>query len=410
LSELQLALIALAVLALLALFLSEKWQEQRRVRRLRERLHGGVGDALLQAGRAGAVDPPGEPMRLGDRDAAPAASMGGAGTAVGTEHPPAMAPRGGPDGGVTSEALVAPGLFLRPDWAEDPLLDCSLEIRCARAVDGVSVIEAAARLLHAPWKLPVHFVVWDGRHQQWVLPDRFGYYTDALASIQLADRRACVDEAEIERFVQAVQDLAQTLGADVDLPDAARLVAQAGELDRLCARFDVRIGLTVESGGGGWTGPQLRAAAQECGFVATGNQRWVQRMVAEVGTLERAHGAVDSDDGADRGPAIDLPQADDGRGPAHDLYTLKVDPDDPHRLVLEYDIARAPVASAAFGAMVEHARFLAATLGGSVVDDHGRPIDERSVATVERQLAEVFAQMRTAGIEPGSTRARRLYR
>jgi hypothetical protein len=430
-SELQLALIALALLALLALYMGEKWQEHRRLRRLRERLHGGVGDVLLQTHgqlhgpvHAGASltaqrhppltpDPQAEAMR----SAALGRSAGGAGAAGGrvdpgfagddevlsgngsiasgfvppgrdtaTESFEYVVERGESGGGerdvgrVTSEPVSTPAMLLHPDWAEDPLLDCSLEIRCARAVDGVSVIDAAANLGHANWKLPVHFVVWDGRHQQWVLPDRFGYYTDALASIQLADRRVCIDEAEIARFVQVVQQLAQTLGADLDLPDPARLVVQAQELDRLCARFDIRIGLTVESGGTPWTGPQLRNAAQECGFTATGNQRWVRR------SEEPAPGEQ-----------------------GLDLYSLQVASPSMTRLALELDIALAPVASRAFASMVDSARDLAAALGGRVVDDNGKPIEAKSVDAIERQLAQVFEEMRAAGVEPGTTRARRLY-
>jgi hypothetical protein len=44
-----------------------------------------------------------------------------------------------------------------------------------------------------------------------------------------------------------------------------------------------------------------------------------------------------------------------------------------------------------------------------VVDDNGQPIEARSVQAIERQLVEVCEQMRSAGIEPGSTRALRLY-
>jgi hypothetical protein len=392
-SELQLALIALAAVLLLALYAGEKWQEQRRLRRLRERLHGGVGDALLHSRAAGepapahaaAVPARAAHGRVDPRfSAAGAEFSAGAGLAGGAPRdagaPPAAAhAEDGADGAetgpsvVTSEPLSMPAALLHPDWVEDPLLDCSLEIRCARAVDGVSVIDAASVLAHGPWKLPVHFVVWDGRHQQWVLPDRFGYYTDALASIQLADRRGRLDEAELARFVQAVQQVAGALDADVDAPDPERLLAQAQELDRLCARFDIRIGLTVESTGAAWTGPRLRSAAQQAELVAVGAQRWV---------------------------------AVDAAGDA--LYHLDADAT-PGRATLELDVAAAPIDAHAFGAMVGTARTLAAELDARVVDDNARPIDPQSVEAIERQLARVYEDMRAAGIEPGSARARRLY-
>lgn len=401
--ELQLALLAVGALLLLALYAHGKWQEQRLLRRIRERLHGGVGDALLQSGsrrqepgffgtelpiaaqeKPAATPtpdrPPADPGRPADAAAAAAAAAYAAGEdtdfamAAAEEAEEAAEGAAAAPVEVTSEALRTPPALLQPAWSEDPLLDCSLEIRCAHAVDGVSVIDAAAPLAHASWPLPVNFVVWDGRHQQWVLPDRFGYYTDALASIQLADRRSRIDAATIEQFVRAVQELAVRLDADVDVPDAERLLVMASDLDRLCARFDVRIDLTLESTGAYWTGPQLRNAAHECGFVATSAQRWA---------------------------------FNDARG--EPLYTLQLDPAAMNRVILELDIAVAPVAAQPFRAMVESAWALAGLLGARVVDDNGAAIDERSVAAIEAQLARVYADMRGAGIEPGSTRARRLY-
>jgi len=440
-----LALLAVGALLLIALYAHGKWQERRLLRRMRERLHGGVGDALLQAaavprrqepgffgtnlstavpdksGAGRTADQPADesawpdalgatagPARSGIGSAAagvgPSWPAGGSAAAAGSSRPgvgsaaaaaAAAAYAAGEDtpfamaaaeeageqtaappmpAQVTSEALRTPPALLQPSWTEDPLLDCSLEIRCAHAVDGVSVIDAASALAHASWPLPVNFVVWDGRHQQWVLPDRFGYYTDALASLQLADRRTRIDAAGIEQFVRVVQELAVKLDADVDVPDTGRLLAMAADLDRLCTRFDIRIGLTVESTGPYWTGPQLRNAAHETGFVATGAQRWVCK-------------------DADGEP----------------LYTLQVDPAVMNRALLELDIAVAPVASQAFRAMVESAWALAGVLGARVVDDNGVPIDARSVDAIDAQLSRVYADMRAAGIEPGSTRARRLY-
>jgi len=388
------ALFAVAALLLLALYLSEKWKERRLLRRLRDRLHGGVADALLRTEAPGPREPPhlGDTAALALRTMAgrlePSLGTHGAPESAGTVGPARAAGEeeaGLPDSAsaaatpgdeaiVSSEPLRMPSVLLRPDWVEDPLLDCSLEIRCAHAVDGVSVIDAAAVLAHSAWGLPVHFVVWDGRHQQWVLPDRFGYYTDALASIQLANRKARIEEAEVLRFVQAAQKVAAALDADVDTPDVQRLLQQARELDGLCARFDMKLGLTVESTGGAWTGPQMRSAAQQAQFVATNGQRWVRY---------------------------------DAQG--EPLFTLEADSVSMRRLTLEFDIALAPIAARGFDAMQESATALAAALGGRVVDDNGNPIGESSLATVRSQLVRLYEEMVAAGIEPGSVRARRLY-
>jgi len=54
-------------------------------------------------------------------------------------------------------------------------------------------------------------------------------------------------EIDATRFVATAQQIAVGVDADFDAPDVPRLVAQAAELDQLCARFDVQITLTVEA-------------------------------------------------------------------------------------------------------------------------------------------------------------------
>jgi hypothetical protein len=420
-SDLQLALLAVAAAALIALYGWGKWQEFRLTRRLRERLHAGVGDALLEGGAAreqgwraagrmepvlgpavaatqpadsgrsapsGAVSAYGADredfdLSLPERAAGPADFFVGRGRTEAEELPVAafaeavgapVAGTGAAAEAVSSEGLRTPGALLRPGWEEDPLLDCSLEVRFARAVDGVSVIDAAAALTRTPWTVPVHFVVWDGRSQEWVLPDRFGYYSDALAAIQLADRGGPVTAQELQAFVQTVQALARKLDADVDAPDTARLLEQARALDALCARFDVRIGLTLASSGAPFTGPQLRNAAHGCGFRALASDRWSWSQ---------------------------------GEGP--ELFTLQASSRTPTQVVLELDVGRAPSGAQPFAALVASARELAQTLGARLVDDNGQALEERAIAGIQAQLDRLTGEMRAAGIEPGSARARRLY-
>jgi len=91
------------------------------------------------------------------------------------------------------------------------------------------------------------------------------------------------------------------------------------------------------------------------------------------------------------------------------LFTLHSELAVMTRLTLELDTATTPVAAQAFSAMAASAADLAQALGGRVVDDNGQPIDAASIDAIEQQLARVYEDMRAAGIEPGSARARRLY-
>jgi hypothetical protein len=382
-SELQLALGALAALVLVGIWLHGRWQEHRVVRRLRERLQAGIGDPLLASGPRGVASPDALRFPPGRVPAAPADASGigpgreatdarTGGPAAGEDSGPDPGREGG-GGGASSETLRLASLH-PPDWQEDPLLDCSLEIRCARAVDGVAVIDAVAPLAAPDWPMPVHFVVWDARHQQWVLPDRFGYYSDALASVQLGGRVGTLDAVALERFVQTVREVARALDADVDLPDEPRVLAQAQELDRLCARFDIRIALTVRPGPAPWTGPQVRSTVADLGWSVLAPQRW----------------AMPSADGRPR-------------------FCLMADAPTPHALGLELDVALVADPAAELGEMVAQARQLAQALAGSVVDDNDRPIDGDSMRPVQEQLARVVTEMREAGIDPGGERAQRLY-
>lgn len=350
-SELHLALLATAVVLLLALYGWNKWQELRQVRRLREQLGALDGDPLL-ARRSGEPSP-GREARVEPK------------FDVGVDRPEAA----GPEVAGAGEAHPRPQLS---EWTEDPLLDCVLELRCAHAADGVAVIDAAAPLQRADCGLPVHLVAWDGRTQQWVLPDRFGFYGELLAAVQLANRRSRLGDIEASRFIAAVQQVAVALDADFDPPEVPRMRELAAQLETLITQFDVQIGLTLQPPDGAWNPNAVAKAAQQCGLQAAGERRWAR-------------------------------PGQDGQA----LFTLALTPE--LRLVLELDVPLAPADARPLRAMFATATELAALLNAHVVDDHGRPIQPGSIEPIERQLDALYVQMRAAGIEPGSVRARRLY-
>jgi hypothetical protein len=358
-SELQIALLLIAGAVLAGLYLAGKWQERRLLRRLGEELSGRVGDALLDDAR------PGDPQLAG-------ALAGVAQRRV----EPRLEPRGLPESDGTEERAAATGSApaRRSDWIEDPMLDCVLELRCARPVDGVSFIDAAMPLTTSQWPMPVSFVVWDARAQQWVHPDRFGYYTDALAAIQLANRRNVLGEEPIARFVSSVRQAAVALDADCDAPDVVRLADAARDLDRLCARFDVRIGLTLESVSGPWSAARVAAAAAQAGLQSAGELRWAPPHAA---------------------------------GPPP--WVLAMPAPVCERVALELDVPSIPAESGAVQQMFTLGSQIGAQLNARIVDDNGRPIDSQSVAAIEAQLARLYEEMRSAGIDPGGDRARRLY-
>lgn len=343
-TELHYALIAAAVVLLLLLLAWSKWQERRQVRRLREGLGAPehdplqvpAGDAAVAGG--GRIEP-----HLGNLPAE-------AGAPAAQQHP-------------------RPQL---PEWIEDPLLDCVLELRCAHAVDGVAVIDATAALLRLDCGLPVHVVAWDARAEQWVVPDRFGFYSELLASIQLANRSRRLGDIEASQFIAAVQQVAVALDADFDPPEVPLLRRRGAELEAKIAQFDVQIGLTLQPGDGVFNPTVVTRSALAIGLEPDGERRWLRR----------------GDDGVV-------------------LFTARLTAE--HLLLLELDVPTAPPAAQPLRSMFSAAGELAALLNARVVDDHGRPIAPGSIEAIEPALQGLYGKMRAADLEPGGARARRLF-
>ena len=344
-TELHYALIAAAVLLLLVLLAWSKWQERRQVRRLRERLGAPDQDPLQAPAQAG-------------------------GSAAGERIEPWLGALPGETGMTVAEPQhPRPQL---PGWIEDPMLDCVLELRCAHAVDGVAVIDAAGPLLRLDCGLPVHVVAWDARTEQWVLPDRFGFYSELLASIQLANRRCRLGDIEASQFIAAVQQVAVALDADFDPPEVPLLRQRAAGLEARIAQFDVQIGLTLQPGDGVFNPTLVTRSVLALGLEPDGERRWLRR-------------------------------GDDG------VVQFAVSLDAEHRLLLELDVPAAPPAAQPLRAMFSTASELAALLNARVVDDHGRPIAPGSIEAIEPALQALYEKMRAADLEPGSGRARRLF-
>jgi FtsZ-interacting cell division protein ZipA len=72
-------------------------------------------------------------------------------------------------------------------------------------------------------------------------------------------------------------------------------------------------------------------------------------------------------------------------------------------------VPHCPDVRRAYDAMVVYARDLCATLGGMIVDDNARVLDEQALAAIGAQLDAVRATLEARGIEPGSPAALRLF-
>ena len=366
-NQLQLVLLAIAGVLLLALYLWGKWQQRRVLREFEQSLQAGVSDALMNTP---AAEPSfGQMLKTqlhGHERREPrfASSVPGQ---------PEVAPEEPPQPEVQPPPAEVEGSL---DWIEDPLLDCVIELRCAHAVDGVGVFDAAAPLGQTQLPLPVHLVVWDARTERWVRPDRFGFYSEMLVAVQLAHRQAQLGEVEVARFLSAVEQVAVRLDADFDAPEAAHIQKLSAQLAQTCARFDVQVGLTLQAATGPWDAASLARALTACGLTQAGP-------------------------GASRWLSVNA------QGQA--LFSLTASAPLTDRLALELDVPTVPMGADPLRQMFNVAQQLSVNLQARLVDDNGRSIDPAALDAIETQLQSLLAQMRTEGIEPGSARAMRLY-
>ncbi len=233
----------------------------------------------------------------------------------------------------------------------DQRLDYVIELAPRRLVSAAEVASQWAQFEHR----------FAGRALLAASPDRHawrpltaaGSCAAVRAALQLASRSGPVGEAELIEFRAAADTLAAGIGATVQAPEIKLALETARELDQLCGDADIQVVLHVVPQPGGTFA--ARAAEQ----------------------------------GPDEPFAVS--QREDG------AYSLSL------------DVPRTPEVRRGYDAMVVRARDLSAALGGMIVDDNGRVLDERALAGIGAQLDAVHAALAERGIEPGGPAALRLF-
>ena len=232
----------------------------------------------------------------------------------------------------------------------DPRLDYIIELKLRQAVSAAEVAAHWAPFEHR----------FAGRALLAASPDlaawrplaAAGSCAAVRAGLQLASRAGPVAEAELIEFRAAADTLAAQIGASVSAPEIKQAVEVARELDALCADSDIQVVLHVV--------PQAGSQfASEAPPQAPG-----------------AFGVARRDDGG---------------------YLLSI------------DVPRSLEVRRAYDAMVVYARGLCASLGGMIVDDNARVLDEQALAAIGAQLDAVRGTLEARGIEPGGPAALRLF-
>jgi hypothetical protein len=267
--------------------------------------------------------------------------------------------------------------------APDPDIECVVLLHPAAPAPSAAI--GQARAPRQP--KPVRWLGRRGADQRWQAIDAAaGPWHEIAACLLLADRSGAASRSDIEAFLNVVADTASSLSARYAPPDAADEAARATELDQFCADLDVQIGLTILKGElAQIAGTRLRGVAEAAGFRL--NPAGHFDYVDESGIM--------------------LCSLQNYKQEAFTIESLRVltTPG----VVLLIDVPRVIDPVRVFDQIRLLAKRLAQTLEAVLVDDNRRPLDDTALAAIRGQVQATAAALRAANIEPGGTRALRLF-
>jgi hypothetical protein len=214
-----------------------------------------------------------------------------------------------------------------------------------------------------------------------------GEFVELAACLLLADRNGAASHAQLDTFVRVMSELAPMLPAALSVPDVSAETDRAEALDRLCADVDVQIGLTIlKQEPASIPGTRLRGVAEAAGFrLAPGGRfEWPQE---ETGAI--------------------LYTLQNVRNEPFTVDTLRASAT--NGVVLVLDVPRVAEPLRAFDQMKLAAKRIAHTLGGDLVDDNRRPLDDAALAAIRQQVKIAADALTACRIDPGSPRAQALF-
>ena len=399
-SDLQLGLLVIGVLVVVGVIAYNKWQEMR----VRRKAQAGFGsrheDVLLDVGeRARSLE--GQPLRArpdvsrGERAVDHTFGDDGRGDDLRVDHTlgdaivvDEITVDSVPGAGSASSEMPQPGAPSGPAGTRvlEEVVDCIATLECASPTPGEEILAQAAALPHDGQGRPIYWEALDSAQGEWERVSPHKRYRRVRAGMQLASRAGPATAADLGAFSAGIEEIARSLGAAPALPDAAEAARRASDLDQFCSNVDVQVGLNVVAADGEtFPGTKIRALAESAGM--------------QYGKDGRFHRLADG--GAE---LFGLANLEPMPFHAETMRTLAT-----QGVTIVLDVPRAPPAAATFRAYVEFSRQAEHSLGGSLVDDNRKSINQAALDSIAMQLEAIHKTMSARGITPGGPLALRLF-
>ncbi len=210
-------------------------------------------------------------------------------------------------------------------------------------------------------------------------------YTDLAITLQLANANGEASESELTRFTQLVLRLAEQFSRRFQFSDSfEQAQIRANQLNTLRQRFDVLLVLNIVPLQGVFQGNEIKRCAEYAGLQLGIDRVFDYPVDAPVFSMANLYNPGYFE--VDRLDQLEC------RGLT---------------LFLRVPVIVEPLQQ--FEVMIKKARTIADSIHGSLVDENSSPLSDRGTHLICQQLADLIAQMRKSGIEPGGGTAQRLF-
>ncbi len=258
----------------------------------------------------------------------------------------------------------------------DPLIDCIIPVMLDAPLRGEKLVQAFQHL-HLVGSKPVR-VVGQNEAGHWEPVAVGGVYDELQVGVQMATRSGSLTELEFSELASRLDQMADDLGAQPELPDMPAAIATARELHQMVQEFDAQLSINVRAAADAWPVSTLKPALQRQGMELRPDGKLVM---------------PDGEGGL-------LFSASINTNPANDTST---------QITLLLPIALVAPDRGGFKAMTAFSKTLSSRLSGTVVDDEGQPLPDATLAAIAEQVGDFYRAMDDAGLPAGSPLAQRLF-
>ena len=273
---------------------------------------------------------------------------------------------------VTEEFHCEGHRFARIDAGVEAVLHFTPTEAPAFEPEKLKAAQKAAKALEMPFALQFSF--FSAKNGLWTddaadVEDCREFYVSTLT----ANRRKKLDNLEVSRFLGLADRLGIDLAADVEAPDAEKILATADKVSRIVEKYSKYITFKLV-GARDIDDSAFNEAALGCGFVySEGHYEKREQGVSDplivLGRMPQLKNEL--------GLALNIPLSNPAAKPLADLCAIAND--------------------------------LACRLDLAFTDPFGAPVTDGAASQTAWQLTELYREMANVGVAAGSPRARRIF-